>query len=503
MNGGSPVVERIESTTVLRSLQRVFSFPVMLVGLLIVLAVLTVRSRFDDPDMWWHLKTGEIIWTTHAIPTADLFSYTTGHHAYVPHEWLSQVLIYGAYRWGGYPGLMLWLCCFTSALLVAGYGLCWLYSENAKVGFLGALTIWLFSTIGLAIRPQMVGYLLLIVELLLIHLGRTRNPRWFFGLPLLFAIWVNCHGSFFLGLLVVAAFLFSSLFNFQLGSLVAPRWNPRDRRILAWALLLSVAALFSNPIGVKQILYPLDAMLHLPVNLTEVSEWQPLQLVGGRAFAFMGVIGCIFLLVIVGRAELFWHELLLLASGILAAAGHRRMLFVFGILAAPVLSRLLSKYWDGYDPAQDRPLPNAAFITTSLLIAFLAFPNRQNLTRQVEQQSPVKAVEYMKTHHLSGRMLNEYVYGGYLIWAAPEYPVFVDGRGDVFELTGVLSEFGRWATLQTTPDTLLDKYRVDFCLLTRGSHMVVVLSLLPDWKSIYSDNNSVIFARVPTVRPPK
>ena len=49
----------------------------MVAGLLIVLAVLTVRARFDDPDMWWHLKMGEIIWTTHTIPTTDLFSL---HH---------------------------------------------------------------------------------------------------------------------------------------------------------------------------------------------------------------------------------------------------------------------------------------------------------------------------------------------------------------------------------------------------------------------------------------
>ncbi len=116
---------RTENPPSIRLLQRVSSFPVMLAGLLVVLAVLTVRSRFDDPDMWWHLKTGEIIWTTHTIPTTDLFSYTTNHHAYVAHEWLSQVLIYGAYKFGGYPGLMLWLCFFTSALFIAGYGLCW------------------------------------------------------------------------------------------------------------------------------------------------------------------------------------------------------------------------------------------------------------------------------------------------------------------------------------------------------------------------------------------
>lgn len=497
MSSAPPLAEQIENLSGSRFLQRVFSFPATLAGLLAVLALLTVRSRFDDPDMWWHLKTGEIIWTTHTIPTTDLFSYTTGHHAYVAHEWLSQVLLYVAYRFGGYSGLMLWLFFFTSVLLIAGYGLCWLYSENAKVGFLGALTIWLFGTIGFAVRPQMVGYSLLVFELLLIQLGRTRNPRWFLGLPPLFAIWINCHGSFFLGFIVAATFLFSSLFDFQIGSLVSQRWEPHCRRMLMLALVLSVAALFVNPIGVKQILYPLDAMLHLPLNLSEVSEWQPLQLVDGRGFAFMGVIGCIFFLVLARQSELLWHELLILSLGIWLATGHRRMLFPFGILAAPVLSRMLARHWDGYQPEKDRPLPNAVLITASLVVAFLAFPNRQNLTRQVSENSPVKAVEYIQSHHLLGRMLNEYKYGGYLIWAAPEHPVFVDGRGDVFELTGVLSEFGRWATLQTDPNQLLDKYRIDFCLLSHESPMAVVFPLLPDWKTIYSDDNSVIFARDP------
>jgi len=478
-----------------RFFQRVCSFPVMLAGALVVLAVLTARGRFDDPDMWWHLKSGEIIWTTHAIPTTDIFSYTTNHHAYVPHEWLSQVLIYGVYRVGGYTGLMLWLCFFASVFLVAGYGLCWLYSGNAKVGFLGAMVIWLFATIGLAIRPQMIGYLLLVFELLLIHLGRTRNPRWLLGLPLLFAVWVNCHGSFLLGLIVAGIFLFSSLFDFRIGSLVASRLEPRCRRMLALALVLSTAALFLNPIGVKQILYPLNTLLHQPIGLSLVQEWRPLQFDGARGVAWFVTLGCVLLLVIMRRSELLWHELLLLALGAWLACSHERMLFVFGILAGPILSRILSTSWVGYDPKQDLPWANAVLIGASLMLVFWMFPTRRNLTGQVIQQSPVKAVDFIKTHRLSGRMFNEYGYGGYLIWAAPEQPVFIDGRADVFEWTGVFEEYGQWMSLQSDPHRLLDKYGIDFCLLNRQSSMANVLPLLHDWKLAYSDNSSVIFAR--------
>lgn len=473
----------------------VFSFPVMLSSMLVALGVLTVRSRFDDPDMWWHLKTGEIIWTTHTIPTADLFSWTTNHHARVAPEWLAQLLIYAAYRMGGYTGLMLWLCFATALLLIAGYLLCWLYSGNAKVSFVGAMTVWLFATIGLAVRPQMVGYLFLIVELLLVELGRTRNPRWLLWLPPLFAVWVNCHASFFLGLMVAGIFLFCSFFDFRVGSLASLRWEPRRRRMLTLALILSAAAIWLNPGGPSQILFPVNSMFHQPIIMHYVEEWFPLSMNSPRGIGLMGAFGCVFLLLTVRRSELFLSELVLLASGTWLAVSHRRMLFVFGILAAPILSRLLAPCWDNYNRQRDRPLPNALLLAASLLVVFVAFPTRQSLQTQVKEASPVKAVEFMETHHLSGRMLNEFVYGGYLIWAAPDHPVFVDGRADVFEWTGVFFKYAQWETLQTDPDALLDNYGVGFCLLARSSPMAHVLPLLPGWRLVFSGANAVIFAR--------
>jgi hypothetical protein len=390
---------------------------------------------------------------------------------------------------------MLWLCLLTAAVLIAGYGLCSLYSGNAKVAFLGAMIIWLFATVGFAVRPQMIGYLLLIAELVLIHLGRARDPRWFFSLPILFALWINCHASFILGIILAAVILFTSLFSFQAGCLTAQRWNPRARRMLAFSLLLSLPALFLNPIGIRQILYPIDTLLHQPVGLGNVEEWAPLNMTEERGVALLAVLLCIFLLVVVRRSELFFDELLLLAIGTWMAVSHMRMLFLFGMLAAPILSRQLATSWEGYDAGADRIWPNAVMIGASLLAIFLAFPDSRNLEEQVENQSPQKAVEFIKANHLSGPMLNDYGFGGYLIWAAPEHPVFVDGRGDVFEWTGVLSEFGRWATLQSDPNALLQKYRVSFCLLNRQSPMVHVLPLLHEWKMVYEDDNSVIFVR--------
>ena len=472
-----------------------------LASLLAALSVLSVRGRFDDPDMWWHLKMGQIIWATHSIPTTDIFSYTTNHQAVIPQEWLAQLAIYGAYKWGGFSGLMAWLCFFTAVLLVAGYGLCWLYSGNAKVAFVGAMIVWLFATIGFSIRPQMISYLLLIAELLLIHLGRTRNPRWFFCLPIVFAVWINCHGSFILGIIVTGVFFFSSLFSFRLGSLVSQRWDPHCRRMLVLALVLSVAALFLNPVGIKQILYPFDTMLNMHLLMGNVAEWAPLNLKEARGVALLTVLLCGFLLVAMRRSEILLEELLLLALGTWLAVSHVRMLFAFGILAAPILTRQLSTSWEGYNIEEDRIWPNAVLIGVSVLAVVLAFPSRQNLEKQVEEQSPQKAVEFIKANRLSGPMLNDYGFGGYLIWAAPEHPVFIDGRTDIYEWSGVLGEFENWANLRSDPNALLQKYKIGFCLLERQSPMVRLLPLLHEWKIVYSDNNAVILVRSASASP--
>ena len=500
----SPVAEsdsQIESIPALGGRSRrfwrlAFSFPAMLSALLVVLAVITARPRLNDPDLWWHLKTGEIIWNTHQIPRTDLFSFTTNNHEWIAHEWLSQVAIYVSWRLGGYAGLMLWLCAFSSMLLLAAYALSSIYSGNAKVALLGALITWFFGTIGLAIRPHILGYLLLTCELLIVCLARTRNARWFLALPPLFVLWVNCHGSFPLGLIVLAVFLFCSFLDLRTEWLVSCRWRASERALLAVALALSVAALFVNPLGLKQVLYPLNLMFKQSTNLNSIDEWQPLTFNNARALALLAVTGLVCVSMLMRRIQIRLEELLLLGLGLGLALLHVRMLFLFGVLAAPIVCRLLSDAWPGYDSARDRIAANAVMMLISLGSIPLAFPTSKQLDQQVQEGNPVKAVEFIRRSKLSGPMLNEYVYGGYLMWALPEHKVFVDGRADIYDWTGVLKEFGAWATLETDPKALLDKYHIDFCLLSRHAPMSRVLPYMPGWSQIYSDKVSVVFAKV-------
>ncbi|HYL38417.1 MAG TPA: hypothetical protein VEV17_21040 [Bryobacteraceae bacterium] len=475
--------------------RRAFSFPAALGSSLVALSVLTVRSRFSDPDLWWHLRTGQIIATQRVIPRIDLFSFATRQHAWVAHEWLSQVFLYGVWRAGGYAGLMLWFCVLAAGLLLLEYLLCSIYANHAKVAFLGALVTWLFATIGLAIRPQMLGYFLLACELLLVQLGRSRDPRWFLLLPPLLALWANCHGSFFLGLMLLAVLLACSFIDWRAGLLDSRPLESSRRKVFAAAAALSLPAVFLNPVGLPLLAYPLRTIFDARMQLDAVSEWRRLAFDDPRAFLLLAVAGLIVLLALVGRIPLYLDECAVLSLAFGMAVLHQRLLFAWGIVAAPVLCRQLAGLWDGYDPARDHRLANALLILAALTIAIGAFPGTSNLAAQVTRDNPTQAVQFLRRARLPGNMLNEYVYGGYLIWADPEQRVFIDGRADVYAWTGVLKDYGEWATLETDPNVLLDRYRIAFCLLSRSMPLARVLRYLPGWHELYSDSQAVIFVR--------
>lgn len=463
--------------------------------LLVVLAVLTIHSRFDDPDLWWHLKTGEIIWTTHSIPHADPFSFTANGQSWIAQEWLSELAIYGLWKLGAYTGLMLGLSILTALLFIVAYVLCSKYSANSKIGFGGALAVWLFSTIGLALRPHMIGYLLLALELLIIHFSRARR-QWLFMLVPLFGVWVNCHASFFFGLMVLAVVLLCAFLpEIRCGLLVSTPWASERRNALLICAAFSVTALFVNPIGSRLVLYPLDVFFRQPLNLAGISEWRPPAPDDPRFWALLLVAGATLLIPLLRFTALKLEEFLLVSIGFALAICHQRMLFVFGLLAAPVLCRLTADLWDRYQPDRDRVWLNACLMAIAAVLVVFAFPNTRQLKELVRKSSPVQAVDFLRRSGVPGNLLNEYVYGGYLIWAAPERKVFIDGRADVYEKAGVLGEYENWISLRSDPKLLLAKYRIGVCLLSPAAPMTRVMSLLPGWKRVYSDDVAVLFVK--------
>jgi len=294
---------------------------------------------------------------------------------------------------------------------------------------------------------------------------------------------------------VLAIVLSCACVEFRVGLLVAHRWPPQQRKHLAVAFALSIAAVLVNPAGLSQLTYPLNTMFSQPIGIQLSSEWQPAPMNELRLWALFAISAMILLLPLLRRTELRLEEFLLLGLGFGLGVQHRRLFFVFGILVMPSLCRLLATAWDGYDRGRDPIRLNLILITGATVIIALYFPSSRDLSEQARKANPTKALEFMKRSGLSGRMVNEYIYGGYLIWAEPERKVFIDGRADVYEWSGVFADYINWVGLKEDPSILLDKYRIDFCLLSREAPITRVLPLLPGWHTVYSDDMSMIIER--------
>jgi hypothetical protein len=470
-----------------------FSYPVFLSFSLIALLALTVRGRFSNTDLWWHLRMGQIVWTTHSIPTTEILSYSAAGHTWIPHEWLSQLSIFGAYHVAGYVGLMLWLYVFASLLVVLLYLFCWLYSGNAKISFVGGLAGWFFGTVGLAIRPLMVGHLLLVIELLLLELGRKKDRRWFWALPALFAVWVNCHSSWPFGMVILLVTIACSFRDLKIGPVLSSAWTPGVRRTLIAGSVLSGLALFLNPAGWEALTYPLNALFLQHTGLSRVQEWQPLSFLDPRAVGLLIVLSGLALAAAAKAVQIRLEEAILCSLAATMAVRHQRMLFLFGIVVAPVVCRVLADSWERYDPKRDLRVANAVCMAIAAVVVVISFPREAELVSEERAANPIGAVEFIRKAQLSGPMMNAYDFGGYLIWMIPEHKVFVDGRADVFDWTGVLGAFERWSMLEEDPQILLKKYRIKFCVLESGSPIAQVMPYLPGWHKAFGDSIGTVF----------
>src|SRR5215212_10096506 len=155
----------------------------------------------SDGDFWWHLKTGEYTINTHSIPRTDFFSFTNYGRVWIAHEWLSEAIFYGIYSRFGFNALIVLFALLTAVT----FWITFKRTESHPVigGFAVFLGIWTVLP-GIGVRPRVFTLLLSSVYLaLLARYVRRGEPRHLWWLVPLMALWVNLHGGFLIGLVLI------------------------------------------------------------------------------------------------------------------------------------------------------------------------------------------------------------------------------------------------------------------------------------------------------------
>jgi len=243
------------------------------------------------------------------------------------------------------------------------------------------------------------------------------------------------------------------------------------------------------------LLYPLDTLFRQRDSLTFVTEWLPLSTDDIRGLALVAVIAAIGVAALTGRARASIFELIVFVPVTILAIQHLRLTFVFGIVCAPLAARMIAHRRKLDLRTSDHLLTNAFLVLVSAVLCVVTFPSAERSEARVEGLYPVKAAQFIRQAQLKGPMMHEYYWGGYLIWALPQYKVFIDGRADVFDWAGVLAKYRDWYLLRADPARLLDEYHIGFCLLPVNSVQTNVVRHLAGWKQVYEDGTAAVFVR--------
>lgn len=438
----------------------------------------------NDGDSWWHVAAGRLMIARHAILTTDPFSYTFAGAPWFTHEWLSEVLLAGAFNLAGWGGVLL----MTALAAGATAGLLARHTGRAMTGptQIVLLVIALsLCTPHLLARPHVLAWPLLelwAAELISAR-GENRAPRWRM-LPVM-ALWANLHASFLFGLALTAPFALEAL-------LAA---GPAQRRgvVLGWGGfgLAAGAAALLTPHGLETVIFPLRLMA--TPGLSNIGEWAPADF---RSISPIEIaLGALILCPLLKPVKLPPLRAVLLLGLTHLSLQHNRHEQLLGIVGALMLAAPLAQAFgpsgEGLGLKARRWVPAAAAGVAALLaLGRLIVP----VTWSDTATRPVSALAAVPTDLRSTRVLNDYSFGAYLIGQGVR--PYIDSRAELYG-GPFLRTYARLAGGDARMITAeLDRRGVRWTVLATGSPMATAMDANPGWRRIHADRTAVVHVRV-------
>lgn len=443
------------------------------------------NQLLNDSDVYWHLTVGRWIVDHRAMPHVDVFSYTMLGKHWITSEWLSEVLYLAAFSLAGWAGIVV-LAAFSiglAFLLLMRSLLKILPTLPAAILVAGAMTM---IAPHLVARPHVLVFPALVcwASAIIFAVEQRRAPA--LTNLLLIWLWANLHGSFTLGLVLIVPFALEALWTA----------DKSEQKALAigWFRfgLLAGGAACITPYGPESLLVTFR-VLGLGGALSTISEWQP------QNFSGLGAVEVCLLLGMAGTLYSGFvlppFRIAILLVLVHEALAHKRYVDILGLVAPLLIANSLARHISrGPLPRPpNRPvLPGYIVVVAALMGVTFAITATSDF---VPPETPVAAVEKFKGTK-PGPILNDYAFGGYLIYLG--IPTFIDSRAELYGAE-FITRYQRAVSLSDVGDfiRLLDDYQITRTLLSPSSPAVGLLDRLGGWQRIYADEVAVVHVHRP------
>ncbi len=505
-------------------LRRLTIAQTLTIVLWLLLPVIAVRVQ-NDPDVWWQLRSGELNLSQGRIVQEETFSYTCRVEGLcaaprIQHEWLGQPVLVAFWSLLGHAGLSI----YAVACAMIGMGIVYLTMSGGPYLKAFLIVLGAFSaSIFWGARPLMLSFILAAVTLWIIYgYHRDGHTRRLWILPPMFALWGNLHGGWPQGALLLIAAAGGMALNLLVFRRASPRREAEGADVpsgataplrgelqkIAWFLIPCVLAAILvpllNPYGAKMLSVPLDT-IGFDFQPIFIKEWRPPELSRPDMWPFFALLALTTLTMVLDWRRADFLEVVMVAGTAYMALTSARHVAFFSTVALIPLSihaaRLgADRGW--YVPRSSRVTPararlNVALILVVGLTSLLYFVMRMvpvNANVQLRAALPVDAVEAMKEIRPPQPMLNSWNFGGYLIYFMRDYPVFIDGRADLYR--GFTWTYIR--ILQAEDPFWRDefaKWDIQSVLMEPSAPIVEVLRKEPGWGVAYEDDTAVLLIK--------
>lgn len=500
--------------------QRKLSVP--LIVFIIMFLLMALFPRLEDPDFYWHLKTGEYIVSTWSLPQYDIFTYSNYGHRWVLSEWLSQVIFYYLYRVAGFGGVGFFVALIYASCWYVNYTTC--NSVLKDEGKAIVVTLLFCSFMGwVAPRPHVFTFLFFSFFIRQLFLFKyQKSERWLVFIPFGMAIWANLHGGFFIGLVLMLVFVVAEWVRLLWSGVENLDDLSRMKKISIYVALGFLATAI-NPDGYHYWRYPYDAIVSSG-DTNIIVEWQSpdFHVLFFQYFLIMVFIFFLCMVYSIKRPDLTELSIPLIFAGgafvsvrnlPLAALAMSPFFAVF-LKGLSLKAVLLDGYrWRGPHSEEVGRLwrvlaegnkqiggsenaINWVLLIMSLIFIFLLYPSRkEKIDASIESHLPVKAASFILDNKIQGRMFNTYHFGGYLIFRLhPWQRVFIYGRTDIYR-DGFMSEYLDMNRGKERWRELFDKNNIDYVVCESSAPLRQLLLVEGGFKMVFNDGGHSILLR--------